>query len=293
MPYELFKELLINIMRDEFPNGTFKYNLTEPDHTEQLICYFSSDNPIPAINVSGLYQRLLEDGFEKFPDVFAFFIATIRETMEHPDVRNFSNFEKIKDCIYCRLVNTNRNVNLKEEALLFPYLNLDVIFYIKPNRGKGNFDCEYILAKEVLENWNITVEELFALAKRNFLKKEKPSILPASLLEDLKILPFKIPEEFLNYTIFCPELKYASTMLLFPDFFEILAQDADSDLYLFPFSEDELLIEKTTKPESALRQTFRLMTKDGQKSFSNKVYMYRKGSRQISIVLDAVFYKNR
>lgn len=290
MTYTTFKEILINNLKNTFPECEFEY-CKENTTKESLLCKFSDSDQMLSIDATGLYQKIMEKGIASLPYAISVCIKEIKNCLNNLDLDFLIDFNKAQKQICCRLIDGKRNPEIIKKAVHFPYLDLQVIFYIPVEHGKHLTEC--IIQPGLLELWNISVEELFELSKKNILRLDTPAVLSSSVIsacmED--ILPL-IPEESCSYFVYSPKLKYGSTMLLFPEFFEMISQDLSSDLYLVPISETELVIEKANKSVSFLKANRDSINVPNNERLGTQLYAYRRGSRQVSIVLDPSTYNN-
>lgn len=131
----------------------------------------------PTVYLNPYYERYkrgaeLETLFQEIYLVY----ETYKDSFEFP-VSLFENFENLKEHITFRLVNTNRNKQLLEEAPHRDFLDLSIIYYCLIDAGDGNMSAA-LIRNDNLKGWcnagrTVTEEELFSLACEN-----TPRLLP-------------------------------------------------------------------------------------------------------------------
>lgn len=291
MTYQLVKELLIESMKAEFPTYEFRFSQQEdPERTEYLLCNIPSVDYSPALNVNKLYQSVLDNGYTSLPAIIDTCKKVFKDCFSNTDYESLTDFNQVKDRIYCRLIDGRRNSKMLAQAFHMPYLDLQVVFYITTENEMEHIRCECILHSGILDYWNLSAEELLAIAKRNLLRIAAPTILSLNELELLTGVPLEIEAEESSHFVFCKNINHGSTMLLFPEFFELFSKKLGSDLYLVPISDNELAIEKNTRAISAIKSARDNISIPDNERLGEHIYSYHQGSLQIGIVLDSGFH---
>lgn len=291
MTYQLMKELLMKSMKEAFPTYKFEFIQTDTsEKAEYLLCKLPSSNQGPALNVNQLYQSVLDGGYPSLPSIIEACKKVFTDTFTNTDFESLIDLNQVKHRICCRLIDGRRHPEMLAQAFHMPYLDLQVVFYISLENKTEHLPGECMLKSGALDYWNISAEELLAIAKRNLLKIADPTILSMYELELLTGIPFDRSEEESCHFVFCKNINHGSTMLLFPEFFELFSQKLGCDLYLVPISDNELAIEKNTRPVSVLKSVRDEVPVPDKERLGEHIYSYHQGSLQISIVLDSNFH---
>ena len=97
----------------------------------------------------------------------------------HPDY--LLDYNKAKERIVFKLVNKERNKELLKGVPFVEYLDLAIIFYYLVNDSNLGF-ASIVIRNEMLESWQVTVEELNIVAREN-----TPKLMPAKIekMEDI------------------------------------------------------------------------------------------------------------
>lgn len=95
---------------------------------------------------------------------------------EPADMEKFTDFEYMKDRIFCCLVNKSRNRELLEDMPHFSYLDLAVIFYFLLEDSKLGTGMIRI-SHEHLRLWGVEKEEICRIAKENTKSRLACSLL--------------------------------------------------------------------------------------------------------------------
>lgn len=145
-------------------------------------CVVSPDNNMsPTIYLNAFYEEycvgrdmnmIVEDiikGFEKNASTINF----------HPN--SLMEYEKAKERIVFKVVNRERNQELLKEVPYVEYLDLAIIFYYLVDDRNHGF-ASIIIRNEMMEAWNLSVEELNKVAQEN-----APKLMPARIdkMEDI------------------------------------------------------------------------------------------------------------
>lgn len=132
-------------------------------------------NPVPTVYLEDLYTSY-EDGMT-FSSVIERLIELTaeRSEMKEFDIDAFTDFEKAKDHILFKLINTSLNKELLKDIPSLPYLDMAVVFYyLLPENFCGN--ASILITKQHMNNWKTDTQTLYTLAYAN---QEK--LLPRSI----------------------------------------------------------------------------------------------------------------
>lgn len=293
MNYELFRSTLLKELYALDSTRNYKVIRTKKDgmYREFLILPIQGQSSEPAIDLSGFYEAHKfpeKDSISKLAQIFYSHIRT-NELLE-----NLGNdFESLKDKICCRLVNPKR-YDMLQETPYIQYLDLAVIFYLDLDIRTTDLSTYCILRKNCLLDWNIHAEDLFETARKNTIRRHPFQLIsPADVLREVfpdnilekQLLDTSLSENDKLYFLNCPNGGYSSTALLYPEFFEDLTEKMQCDLSLVILDNNHVAVEPLQHlPE---KQSF---IQDQYHTYhdvlSDKVYCYRKNTKQISMLLN-------
>ena len=155
------------------------------------------------------------------------------------------NFDKIRNKIAYKLINTEKNRNLLSTIPHIPYLDLAIVFYmILDDNVEGQMTT--LIHNEHLDMWNISLEELGLIAEEN-----TPRLLPHHISSIESVLKqFDIDDSF-DIDTFPSVNLYVLTNLrgingaacmLYPQVLKEFAEKLGEDLLVLPSSIHEVLL---------------------------------------------------
>lgn len=147
---------------------------------------------------------------------------------------NENNFSRY---VYFQLVNTERNKELLERVPHRSFLDMSVIYRLRPEEN-----VSFIFTNSLLEKYNTTEEQLFAMAKDNTVTN-LPPIIEAIRPDMLTVT---------NRSAYCGAVAF-----LFPEVFKDAAKLLGSDLYIIPASAHGLLLMPASEDIDYMRDTIR------------------------------------
>lgn len=162
-----------------------------------------------------------------------------------PDTLN--DFSCIKDKIIFRLINQKSNAVLLEDVPFLPFLDLAVVFSILIDLTNEN--CGTILIhNNLLELWDVSVEELFEIAKTNTYEALRPDCTPINeyipgmvLDEDSNLLKDLLPTVDM-YVLSNSKRFHGAGVICYPTFIKEIADRLGKDLFIIPSSIHEVLV---------------------------------------------------
>lgn len=253
MEYETFKQVVIERLEYDIPDPkkitiqtVYKNNGLSLDG---LVIMENHCNISPT-----LYLNYYYDSYEKgasFQRVYETILENYRQNKpsQSIDVRFFTQFENTKSKIMFKLINYERNKILLQNIPHIRFLDLAIVFYclISMNTQVGN--ATILIHRPHLDYWNITLEELFRIAKKNTQK-----MLPAKLnnmndvlqeLSEKHILFSSIPQDEDIYPMFVLSNQmnlYGAVCILYEDLLKKYAAQTETDFYILPSSIHEVIL---------------------------------------------------
>ena len=170
------------------------------------------------------------------------------------EVGDFLTFEKIKDRIIFKLVNTAENKKLLLEVPNRPFLDLSVIFLIFIDKSEGGM-ATTVIHDNHMNKWNITENELYELALSNMRRIFIPDLRGMEdLLREMLIcdsVSSELEREILDeiesrnvapmYVLTNHNKVYGATGMLYEDLLGEFAKEHGS-FYILPSSIHELIL---------------------------------------------------
>lgn len=163
---------------------------------------------------------------------------------------DFYDFDKMKEKIVLKVINTERNLDLLEQVphLDMEGLGLSVVFYISLMTGEQS--AGILIKNEHLKLWEKTVSELTSLAEINtnrmhaFTIKSINEVLSGmfGFEEDL------IPDEPAFYVLTDENKTFGASQLYLKDKIREFAEKNNCDVYILPSSIHELLLLRADFP---------------------------------------------
>ena len=152
----------------------------------------------------------------------------------------FKDWDKAKQKIIMKLINTKKNEELLENIPSAPFYDLSIIFCV----AVCDFMNEYatiLIHNEHLNFWDITQEELYEIAKEN-----TPMLLPY-LFEDMKNIigePVNVsfPQEMEMYLLTNRTKINGAVSITYKGLLEEIAEKLNDNFYIVPSSIHEVLI---------------------------------------------------
>lgn len=199
-------------------------------------------NVSPTIYLESFFERY-EEG-KVFEEIVEEIIKTYKENLPTKDfdVSFFIDFSKAKSRIIMKLVNTEKNKKLLEQVPSIPFHDLSIVFLVEVSQAIQEH-ATILIYNQHLKLWDVTVEELYNLAKVNTPRQLQPR------LEDLhdvfefitgESLPFL---EKLNIKILSNHLKiHGATCIAYPELLKEIYDIFEDNVIIIPSSVHEVLI---------------------------------------------------
>lgn len=272
MTYQTFKQQIRQSLQDSFGSDVsiilqdiLKNNNT---HLDGLTVLTPGCNISPTIYLND-YFREYEKG-RSFPDICAE-IQTIyqqNKPSHSVDISFFTCYEKVQSRIIFKLINYERNKALLSDVPHFRFLDLAIVFSclisIYPDDIIESFSEEnnpatdsfthagssatILIHNHHLSFWNITKDDLYALACKNtpdllhYELRNMSDVLKELLSGDDSAALLAPPAPFPMYVLSNHTKLNGSACILYQDLLKNFADRLRSDLYILPSSIHEVLI---------------------------------------------------
>lgn len=203
----------------------------------------------PTVYLNEFYEDYLNgqsipDLVEKILSLYSQYRPRVRFDPEF-----YTDFERVKDRLVCRLINRERNADLLRQIPHRPFLDLAAVVYYAfedENLGLGAitvYGCHR-------EQWGISEEELFETARENTLRLQPEEFLGMEGMIDKfheRGVPIDVPEEFSGemwpmYVLTNRSNYYGAALLLFDTVLQGVADRLGDDFWILPSSIHECII---------------------------------------------------
>ena len=255
------------------------------------LCIREEDSNIaPTIYLEGFYEQY--QAGRSFVDIVKE-IARVYEDNRvtgsfNPDI--IMDYERIKDYICGKVVNTERNTTLLSDVPSVPFCDLSIIFFVKLPDYKEQA-ASITIHNSLMDSWGVDTDTLYEVAKNN-----TPRLLPGNVCSMESVLSglfYDEPEDFLStgFDDIRPADEFrlyvatnnvrvnGATVFLYDNLLSGFAERIGADFFILPSSIHELLFLPDTKAMDV--ETMRDMVKSVNTSevrpeevLSDNVYHY-------------------
>lgn len=210
----------------------------------------NSGNVSPTVYEEGFFQKY--EGGESMEALVDIFFEVMKKTPVHLDsiLDSFKDFEKIKEKIQYKIVNTERNKELLKSIPHIDFMNLSICFYVfVQNDVIGNGTI--LVTEEHTKLWNTNTKDLFSLACEN-TPRNLP-VLKMNLSDYIsEALDAQVPE-CRDTIIMTNAQKYLGAISLFyPGQLEECGKQFGGSYYILPSSIHEMILVKDMEAEENL-----------------------------------------
>ena len=206
------------------------------------------------------YFRQHQNGNMTVPEAAECVVRAGRKKGPSVEIRQFLEYENVKDSIVYRLINTEMNREFLADLPHMEFLDLSVVFCCLVMEEEDN--PAFIWIHNIhMKLWDVTVEELYRAASENTQRLEKPELMNIE-----EVLYDVLPEEGFSlnendrsmeektagnndaastvpvYVLSSRKRLQGAACMLYPDLLRRIADRMDSSYYIIPSSIHELLL---------------------------------------------------
>lgn len=247
----------------------------------------------PNSNTSSIIY--LESFFERFLDTDNW-AGTVKDILEFYhnnrgedffDIKWFRDFNQIRENLFYRLINYEKNQELLSMVPHTRFLDLAKIYYADCQIGETAGSI--LIYHRHVKEWNITEDELITAAEEN-----TPRLYPANLHPIFNTLGFdddislilKMP--FPMFVLSNTGNQNGAAVVCYKDILERFSQKIEDDLVILPSSVHETMLlplQKSNNIESLRKMVYDInhATLDQSQFLSDNVYLYSRKDRQLMI----------
>lgn len=297
MEFENFKKLLLNAVQKELKNVEVKYIPVKKINGITLtgMVFHSADTELsPTIYMENYFSEFVKG--RNLSDIVKDIIRIYKENSlkESIDISFLKNFENIKHKVVFNLVNYKKNDELLKDIPYFPFLDLAIIFKIELKRNEEGA-ATILITNRLLYLWNISKEELYALALKNtpkllpYLFKGMREIINDILETDLDLggESFEMP---LTHVITNKYKVNGAGCILYKDLLKDISEHLESDFYILPSSIHEVIITPACGRDREMEELLNQLVEEANSTavqeddyLSNHIYYFSRKANQITM----------
>lgn len=296
MEFNVFTEELCDLVGENMGNG---YEVTSRTVTKNngviltgIMAKKSGRNIYPTLYINDMYDKDLSG--EDMQRIALRISENLKNASIPPTqmLDDLFEFDKIKDKIAFKLINTRRNTKLLNDIPHRDFLNLSVVYYIDLEDAATGEGCKatLMIQDRFLKQWDISEETLYEVAVSNMQRN-----LPDKIMTMKEIL-----EERFNhmtdmdigmYVLSNISNMYGASAMLYGSGIKQLSKDLNRNLYILPSSVHELIIlpqDENTDAASLLEivsQVNEFEVSD-EEILADSVYLYDRDSDSVRMVLE-------
>lgn len=205
---------------------------------------------------------------------------------------DFYEFDKIKDKVRFKLINTKNNEALLKQIPSMPYMDLSVVFYLCIEENKEGMMAA-LIHNEHMSVWGVSKQDIYDEALKNMLRT-----MPAVIMSMNDILgDYGNSEEVKRgiegvlplYVMTSSTGVNGAACMLYPDVLSEFAEDKEGDIIILPSSLHEvlLLVDGGGYDYSELAKLVKYVNAtevSNEEILSEYVYKYEQNSHKVRII---------
>lgn len=297
MNYIEFKEAIKERVEGELNDGSsvsigtvLKNNTTLLDSLnisrEDVLCS-------PNFYLNYYYDRY-EQG-DSIEDMVDYMINTYNSARKQQKYhRKDMDLKNVRQKIVFRIISSEKNILLLESTPHIEFLDLAVVFYIVLSADDKSM-ASILITDSLLEKWNLTLNELFMIAKMNTVKILQPEIMPMSSVvsefmsetERNKFAESSGTEEM--YVVTNSYRVYGACAIICPEVQKAVMNILKHDFYILPSSIHEVIVMRTdlitdTSYLTDMIRSINVQCLSKDEILSDNLYIYRSDSGMIDMI---------
>lgn len=250
MKYKVFQDEIINKIMEYLPEDMEVMRSERMKNNDVKLCGITfqkkGSNISPTFYMEHLYYRYQQG--DSMEEIVKMLLQLYEENKvkEKIDASFFQDFEKVKDRIVCKIVNTKLNRTLLADIPHEQYLDLSIVYYYMWDTEE--FDHATILIRnEHLKMWNVEPDVLYSIAKQN-----TEVLLPAEIIKMEQLLHdmMRIRQEALlpepiagtMYVMTNRTRYYGAAAFLYEGVLREFAHGMQKNIYIIPSSVHEVIL---------------------------------------------------
>lgn len=246
MNYIKFTETIAKLLRERM-GVDYEVKVTEvtKNNGVQLtgvVMMRKSDKISPTIYLEEPYRQYLA-GVE-LQEIVDRIVKLYREQMKdfNLDIDSFKEFEFVRDRIFHKMINYEKNRKLLEDIPYIKWCDLAVVFYYAVEE-KFMGRASILIHNNHLVMWEQTVDELYRIAQHNMRQSMPELLMPMqNLVEEMTGVKLQQTDEIRMYVLTNRAKLNGASAMLYSDKIRELAEWLQSDLMILPSSVHEVLL---------------------------------------------------
>lgn len=297
MEYKTFLERIRQEIQHQIGSGgvvqlnrTIKNNSTQKDSISIL---FTGENVSPAIYLDYFYERYRETvPVEQIAEQILVCYCHSKKT-GRTDFSFYLDFEKVKEHIFCKIVNYEKNMPVLDLIPHERFLDLAIVYYCEVE--SDSFGTGTVLVQNThLLLWGIDQKRLHETAVYNTLHDARYDLVEISeLVEDMTgvAVDSRLARVLPMYVLTNNKKYFGAVNLYFNEVLEEIAEQLEADYYVLPSSIHECMVvpaEDSVKLHGADYQEMVQEINDEfvapEEILSDSVYRYYRDRKELCIV---------
>ena len=297
MEYKTFLELIRQEIQHQIGSGgvvqlnrTIKNNSTQKDSISIL---FTGENVSPAIYLDYFYERYREAvPIDQIAGQILVCYCHAKKT-GRTDFSFYLDFEKVKEHLFCKIVNYERNIPVLDLIPHKRFLDLAIVYYCEVE--SDSFGTGTVLVQNPhLLLWGIDQSRLHEIAVYNTLHSISPDFVEISeLVEDMTglVIDPQLVQVLPMYVLTNNKKHFGAVNLYFPEVLEMVAGKLSSDFYVLPSSIHECMVIPAEDSVRLHGADYQEMVQEINDEFvaqeeilSDSVYRYYRDRKELCIV---------
>ncbi len=213
-------------------------------------------NVCPTVYLESFYEEMRKGKrIECIADELADLFSADTPSFE-PDPNDFDDYSKIKDRIYCKVVNYSMNSEIIKDCPCVKVLDLCVLFYVLVEYSKDG-SGSILIKNELFDMWKVSKSELYDTALKNtermfevrlfninevLMELLSERYVPGSAIYESAMEDLKASSQAPMYVLTNRDRFYGATGILYTQKLSEFAKEMDTDLYIIPCSIHELIL---------------------------------------------------
>lgn len=246
MSYQEFIEKIVGLLRDKM-GADYEIKVTNVTKNNGIrltgiIMMRESDRISPTIYMEEPYRQYIAGTeMNKIADkIVELYREQIRDV--NPDISFFKDFKCVRERIFHKVINYEKNRRLLEDVPHIRWCDLAVVFYYALDEQMfGN--ASILIHNNHLDMWEQTADMLYKIAQSNMKYRMPELLVPMSeLIEEITGTKIRQKEDIHLYVLTNREKLYGASAMLYSDKVRELADRLRSDLMILPSSVHEVLL---------------------------------------------------
>ena len=246
MNYRKFTETIADLLRERM-GADYEVKITDVTKNNGvvltgIIMMRRSDRISPTIYLEEPYRQYLAG--VALQEIVDRIVELYQEQMKdfNLDIDSFKEFEYVRDRIFHKLINYEKNSKLLEDVPYFKWCDLAVVFYYAVEEelmGRASI----LIHNNHLVMWEQTVDVLYQIAQRNMRHRMPELLMPMQdLVEEMTGVKLHQEDEIRMYVLTNRAKINGASAMLYSDKIKELAKRLQSDLMILPSSVHEVLL---------------------------------------------------